>query len=121
MRLLAGLLLLLGLCPKADSKEFKLYAALVDDTEVTLGDGASWLMDKGDVFPVLMFKDQQANVVLQLAETNFRTATRNIRVLEEAEIPGGLAKYEVNVRAYEVAKQARVKASLFARPVVTLR
>ena len=36
-------------------KEFKLYAAFKSDTRVELADGAMWMMDKGDVFPVLAY------------------------------------------------------------------
>ena len=56
---------LLASLPAADAqakKRYILYATLLDDTPVELSDGANWMMDKGDSFPLLMFKDQQTAV-----------------------------------------------------------
>jgi hypothetical protein len=124
MRRAAAFCLSLALASFATSvsaKEFKLYAVLTQDTEVELNTGARWLMDKGDVFPILMYKEQQTQVVLELSEANFRTETKNIRVLDEHEIPAAVANYEQNVRAFQVAKMAKIKARLFARPTARLR
>ena len=121
MRPVAALLLLLALATPVPAREFKLYAVLTQDTEVELSTGARWLMDKGDVFPILMYKEQQTQVVLELSEANFRTETKNIRVLEENELAAGLANYEQNVRAFQVAKMAKIKARLFVRPTAKLR
>jgi hypothetical protein len=114
-------LFLAFLANPASAREFKLYAVLTQDTEVELNTGARWLMDKGDVFPILMYKEQQTQVVLELSEANFRTETKNIRVLDENEIPAAIANYEQNVRAFQSAKMAKIKARLFARPTAQLR
>ena len=88
-----------------------LYATFLEGTPVTLADGAEWLMDKGDSFPVLMFKEQQTKVVLQLAGTNFWTATDRVRIVQEKEItPEMLASYRRNVEAYLEGRSKRWKA-----------
>ena len=93
-----------------------LYATFLEGTPVTLADGAEWLMDKGDSFPVLMFKEQQTQVVLQLAGTNFRTATDRVRILEEKEVtPEILASYRRNVEAYLEGRSKRWKAEASER------
>jgi hypothetical protein len=74
---------------------------LTVDTGVQLGDGSRWLMDKGDTFPVVMFKEQQTKVVLQLAGTNFTTEAARVKVIEEKSVtPEQLATYRNNVQHY---------------------
>jgi hypothetical protein len=91
----------------APAKEFKLYAQFTADTRVQLSDGAMWMMDKGDVFPVLAYKDMQKNVILQLGETTFKTETVRIRILKADEVAAGLEAYQKNVRAYQDSKRAK--------------
>jgi hypothetical protein len=105
-------LCLVAVATAASAKEFKLYAMLVEETRVELEDGATWLMDKGDVFPVVMYKDMQKNIVLQLAGTKFRTETKRVRILEPKEVDQGLENYRKNVQAYLDSKAKRLKAEL---------
>ena len=85
----------------AEKKRFVLYAILTEDTPVQLADGARWMMDKGDTFPVVMYKEQQTKVVLQLAGTNFMTSVINVKVVEEKDVtPEQLATYRTNVQHY---------------------
>jgi hypothetical protein len=109
--------LLLSLCvaalaAAASAKEFKLYAILLEETRVDLEDGATWLMDKGDVFPVVMYKDMQKNIILQLAGTKFRTETKRVRILEPNEVEQGLENYRKNVQAYLESKAKRLQSDL---------
>src|SRR5688500_730168 len=55
---------LLFACAAVRAGDFKLYAVLTEDTRVELSDGAVWQMDKGDVFPIEAYKNQQKNIVL---------------------------------------------------------
>ena len=80
--------------------DFKLYATFVEDTRVELSDGAIWMMDKGDVFPIQAYKNMQKSVVLQLAGATFTTDSSRIRVLKPEEVPAGIETYRNNVRAY---------------------
>jgi hypothetical protein len=80
--------------------DFKLYAAFVEDTRVELSDGAVWMMDKGDVFPIEAYKNLRKSVILRLAGATFVTDTDRIRVLKTDEVPTGLEVYRKNVRAY---------------------
>jgi hypothetical protein len=112
MKTVLLLLCLLALAASADAKEFKLYAVLLDETRVDLDDGATWLMDKGDVFPVVMYKDMRKNIVLQLAGTQFKIETKRVRILESNEVSEGLDNYRKNVQAYLDSKAKRLKSEL---------
>jgi len=96
----ALLIPLLCACVPALAGDFKIYAALTEDTRVELSDGAVWQMDKGDVFPVEAYKNQQKNVVLRLAGATFMTETARVRVLKPEEVQEGIEAYRKNVRAY---------------------
>jgi len=96
----------------AQAKEFKLYATLLEDMPVQLGDGAKWMMEKGDVFPVVMYKEMQTKIVLQLAGTHFWTDSKRVRILREDEVASGLASYRKTVQAYLDSKAKRLKADL---------
>ncbi len=100
MRLLLCLLSILALGLSAPAKEFKLYAAFNEDTEVDMANGSKWVMDKGEVFPVLMYKEMQTKIVLELADTTFRTDTPKVRLLKNDELGAGLAKYQKSVDNY---------------------
>jgi hypothetical protein len=92
-------------------KRYVLYAMLTADTPVQLADGARWMMDKGDTFPVVMFKDQQTRVVLQLAGTTFALSAVNVKVVEEKDItPEQLETNRVNVQHYLDARAEKWKA-----------
>ena len=94
------LLFLVIFALSARGAEFKLYATLLENTPVVLGDGARWAMDKGDTFPVLMYKERQTKIVLQLGGTSFMVDTKVTRLLKDEEIPAGLANYRKNVATY---------------------
>jgi hypothetical protein len=76
------------------------YAQFLEDTKVTLTDGSEWAMDKGDSFPIDMFKDQQTKVVLKLGSATFTTDRNRVRVLEEKENDAGLRSYRVTLGSY---------------------
>jgi hypothetical protein len=85
----------------ADKKRFALYGMLLDNIPVDLADGAQWMMDKGDTFPVIMFKEAQTKVLLQLAGTNFLVETKHVKVIDEKNLTAGeLASYRRNVQTY---------------------
>ena len=111
MKGLLRILLPVLLALPAGAREYKLYAALLEDRPVELSDGAKWMMDKGDVFPVLMFKDSQTKVVLQLAGANFLTDTRRVRILENSEVPAGLLVYRKTVEVYLKTKVEKWRAA----------
>jgi hypothetical protein len=73
-------------------------------------------MDKGDVFPLVMYKDLRKNIVLQLAGTQFRIETKRVRILEPGEVAQGLENYRKNVQAYLDSKAKRLKSELQPRP-----
>ena len=100
MRLPTLLILLLAATAAARAYEFKLYATFTEDTRVELSDGAVWMMDKGDVFPVEAYKNMQKNIVLRLAGATFMTDTPRVRILKPEEVPAGVETYRKNVRAY---------------------
>ena len=102
----------LAVIAAASGKEFKLYAILLENTPVELADGAKWMMDKGDVFPVVMYKEMQTKIVLQLAGTTFRTDTKRVRILADQEVAAGLVNYRKNVQAYLESKAKRMKSEL---------
>ena len=112
MKKVVTFLCLLTLPMAAPAKEFKLYAMLLEETPVELADGAKWLMDKGDVFPVVMYKEMQTKIVLQLAGTNFWTDTKRVRILKSDEVAAGLANYRKNVQAYLESKSKAMKSGI---------
>ena len=107
---------LLASLPAADAqgkKRYILYATLNEDTPVELSDGANWMMDKGDSFPLLMFKDQQTTVVLQLAGTTFRVVAKGVRIAEAKDVtPEMVANYRQNVRTYIDSKSEKIQKEL---------
>ncbi len=105
--------LLLAFAPAfgADKKP-QLFAMLTQDTPVELADGAKWMMDKGDAFPVIMFKEQQTKLLLQLAGTTFLIPAANVRVLEGNELTDEvLAAYRRNVASYIDGKSKKWQAA----------
>jgi hypothetical protein len=106
-------LLLLALAPaRAEGKKLLIFAMLTQDTPVELADGAKWMMDKGDAFPVVMFKDQQTKLVLQLAGTTFLIPAANVRVLQEKEVTEEvLVAYRRNVASYIDGKTKKWRSS----------
>lgn len=99
---------------QAKKKEFKLYAQFTTETRVELSDGAMWMMDKGDTFPVVAYKNQQKNVVLQLAGATFMTDTSRIRILKDEEVEASMENYRKNVRAYLEARSGQLQEELKA-------
>ena len=93
-------------------KEFKLYAQFTADTRVELSDGAMWMMDKGDTFPVVAYKNLQKNIVLQLAGATFMTETIRVRIIKDEEVEAGLESYRKNVRAYLESRSGQLQEEL---------
>jgi hypothetical protein len=101
----------------AKGKPIVLFATLIADTPVTLEDGAQWMMDKGDAFPVLMFKEQQTKLVLQLAGTRFMIPADRVRVVEEKNItPAMRAAYRRNVESYLESQSKKWGEDAKAKP-----
>lgn len=114
MKFAAAFASLLLLALPLAAKDFKLYAAFTEDTKVELSDGAIWMMDKGDVFPIVAYKDAQKNIVLQLGGATFMTETAHVRVLAKAEVPEGIEVYRKNLRAYLESTSKKLQAQLEA-------
>ena len=112
MKGLICIFILLAFALMAGAREYKLYAALTEDIPVELSDGAMWMMDKGDVFPILMFKDSQTKVVLQLAGASFLTDAKRVRILEQREVPAGILIYRKNVESYLKTKADKWRAAV---------
>ena len=92
-------------------KRYVLFAMLTEPTAVELSDGAKWKMDKGDTFPVVMFKEQQTKVILQLAGTSFLISTSRVQVVEEKDLTEAqLATYRANVSNYLESRSEKWKA-----------
>jgi hypothetical protein len=103
--LLLAIICLASLAHAGEKKRVVLFATMLENTPVTLDDGARWMMDKGDTFPLLMFKEQQTQVVLQLAGTRFMIPASRVRVLDEKEAtPEMLSSYRRNVDNYIESK-----------------
>jgi hypothetical protein len=103
--LLSTLLLAVGLPLHAqttvrEQKPFELYAQFLQDTRVELSDGAVWMMDKGDCFPIYMFKDHQTKVVLKLASATFQVDASNVKVLPDSQKDEALVSYRKNLAQY---------------------
>lgn len=96
----------------AQGKKPLIFALLTRDTPVELADGGKWMMDKGDAFPVVMFKEQHTKMVLQLAGTSFMVPIDNARVLEEKEVTEDLLiVYRRNVANYLESKAKKWQAA----------
>jgi hypothetical protein len=96
----------------APRKKLLLFAMLTQDTKVELEDGATWMMDKGDAFPVVMYKEAGTKLVLQLAGTSFLIPVANVRVLEEKEVTDEvLTAYRRNVASYIDGKAKKWQAA----------
>jgi len=115
-RLVLSIAILLAFCtlaPAQEKKRFVLYAALLESTPVQLADGSKWQMDKGDTFPVVMFKEQQTKIVLQLAGTSFVTDASRVKVIAENELTEAhLSNYRYNVTQYLDSRSEKMKAEL---------
>lgn len=112
MRTLTLLISLLIAVSTARAADFKLYAVFIEETRVELTDGAVWMMDKGDVFPVVQYKNMQKNIVLQLAGATFMTDTARVRIIKPDEVPAGIEKYRDNVRGYLDSTSKKIEKKL---------
>jgi hypothetical protein len=114
---LLSLLFLAFASAQAQGKKLLIFALLTKDTPVELADGGKWMMDKGDAFPVVMFKEQHTKLVLQLAGTNFIVPAENARVLEEKEVTEDLlVVYRRNVANYLDSKSRKWQAAAQGAP-----
>ncbi len=112
MKGILTLLSLLALAVSVNAGDFKLYATLLGETPVELSDGAKWMMDKGDVFPVLMYKESHTKMVLQLAGATFMVDAALARILKSEEVPAGLVVYRKNVELYLSGKADKWRAGV---------
>jgi len=107
------LLILLSLgrfAPAQEKKPYVLYAMLTEATPVVLADGAKWQMDKNDTFPVVMFKERQTKVILQLAGTTFMVSANRIQTIEEKNLTEAqLTTYRTNVSNYLESRSEKWK------------
>jgi hypothetical protein len=67
---------------------------------VDLSDGSKWAMDKGDCFPIYMYKERQTKVVLQLGAATFWTDSKRVRVMKDSETSDAVASYQKNLENY---------------------
>ncbi len=101
MKVLFTMLCLLAAALTAQAGErVMIYVLLLEKMPAELSDGSVWQMDKGDCFPVVAYKESHTKVILQLAGVSFAVATNKTRVLEEKEVPAGLATYRANVNTF---------------------
>lgn len=84
----------------ASKKPYVRYAVFLEDTQVDLSDGARWMMDKGDCFPIYMFKERQTKVVLKLGAATFMTDRQRLRIMDEKEESEALVSYRKNLATY---------------------
>jgi hypothetical protein len=100
--------------PGREKQRFTLYAQVMGNVQVQLATGTPWLVKKHDVFPVVMFKEQQTVAVLQLAGTSFRLATDPwIKTIEAKDLTEEqVANYRATVQSYLDKMADDAKASL---------
>jgi hypothetical protein len=72
--------------PAPEKKRFVLYATLIEDVPVQLSDGSRWNMDKGDTFPLTMYKEQGTKMILQLASATFMVNSAQAKAIEEKDL-----------------------------------
>jgi len=88
-----------------EKKRYIVYAEFQQDTMVDLSDGSKWAMDKGDCFPIYMFKERQTKVVLQLGAATFWTDATRVRIMTPAETEKAVVSYQKNLQNYMHAHQ----------------
>jgi hypothetical protein len=97
--------------PEREKQHYTLYAQVMGNVEVRLANGMPWLVKKHDVFPVMMFKEQQTIAVLQLAGTTFRLSTDPwLKMIESKDLTEEqVANYRATVQVFldKVADDAR--------------
>lgn len=90
-----------------EKKPYVVYAEFVENTPVELSDGAHWMMDKGDCFPIYMFKERQTKVVLQLGKATFWTDAARIRVVKDGEENKAMLSYQKMLDSYLKSRAAK--------------
>ena len=93
------------------------YAELIDTNQVELSDGSVWIMDKGDCFPIHMYKDRRTVVILKIATATFMVPAYQIRVMRADEQAAAEANYKRNVDNYwkAVAKRGKTEGAPAAK------
>jgi ferric-dicitrate binding protein FerR (iron transport regulator) len=99
-----------------EKKPFVKYAELIDTNQVELSDGSVWIMDKGDCFPIHMFKDRRTVVILKIATATFMVPAYQIREMRNDEQAKAEANYQRNVDNYWKAVAKRDKTNEAAAP-----
>jgi hypothetical protein len=99
-----------------EKKPYVMYAQLLDSKQVHLSDGSIWLMDKGDCFPIHMYKDRQTIVVLQLASATFAIEAYHVRAMKDTETAEAEKSYKANVENYWKAVAKRPKNTDTPKP-----
>jgi len=90
-----------------EKKRYIVYAEFQQDTMVDLSDGSKWAMDKGDCFPIYMYKEHQTKVVLQLGAATFWTDATRVRVMNPDETDKAVVSYQKNLQNYLHATKLR--------------
>lgn len=89
-------------------QRYMLFAQAMGSVLVQLNAGGSWQVTKGDLFPVIMFKERQTIAVLQLAGTNFRLATDWLKLVEPKDVTEEqFATYRAAAERYQTAQDAK--------------
>jgi hypothetical protein len=99
-----------------EKKRYIRYAEFLEDTRVELSDGTQWLMDKGDCFPIHMYKDQQTRVILQLAGATFSTPLYRVQVVPERDEQRAVQAYRKMLDTYLKAKADMYKEDAVKKP-----
>jgi hypothetical protein len=101
---------------KPEKKHYRLYAGVIGRVEVQLADGGQFQAEKGDVFPVVMFKAEGTKAVLQLAGTTFLLSRDWLELIEDKDLTEAqLNSYRRNAEAYLDWRATQAKAGLDGR------
>ncbi len=87
-------------------KPYILYAEFTENTAVELSNGAKWMMDKGDCFPIHMFTEHRTKVVLQLGPATFTTEAKHLRIMKETENGPAQVSYQKNLDEFAKTQAA---------------
>lgn len=96
----ALLSLLIFSLPLQAGERVTIYAILQDKTPVKLSTGAEWVMDKGDCFPIVAYKESRTKVILRLAGAQFMIDAKLAREVKEAELATAMENYRKNVNNF---------------------
>jgi len=86
--------------PLQAGERVTIYAMLLDKTPVKLSSGAEWVMEKGDCFPIIAYKESRNKIYLRIAGAQFVVNAKQAREVKESEVVGAMENYRNNVSTY---------------------